>query len=152
MDGKESIYSLALNQVTALLEDEDDLICAMANTSAAIFETVPDLNWAGFYRAIPEGLILGPFQGKVACTRIKCGSGVCGTAMAEGKSQLVPNVHEFPGHIACDSASNAEIVVPLYGADGRFLGVLDIDSPVLYRFDEADLSGFEAIAALFSKF
>lgn len=152
MNDKEKIYKLAVGQAQAILDGEDDIICAMANVSAAIWETVPELNWAGFYREKDGGLILGPFQGKVACTRIKCGSGVCGTAMAQGKSQLVPDVHQFPGHIACDSASNSEIVVPLYGRDGSFLGVLDIDSPVLNRFDETDLAGFEAIGKLFSTF
>ncbi len=149
---KEKLYENTAEVVASILEGEDDLICAMANVSAAIWEMVPDLNWAGFYREKNGGLILGPFQGKVACTRIPRGKGVCGTAMAEGKSQLVPDVHAFPGHIACDSASNSEIVVPLYGKNGDFIGVLDIDSPVLYRFDEADLAGFEKIGKLFERF
>lgn len=146
------LYRELAAQCKALLDGEDDMICAMANVSALIFEKVPDLNWAGFYREKDGGLVLGPFQGKVACTRIASGRGVCGTAMATDEPQLVPNVHEFAGHIACDSASNAEIVVPLHGADGRFLGVLDIDSPTLGRFDERDLEGFCAIGELFRRF
>jgi GAF domain-containing protein len=152
MSEKESLYKLLISQVSALIEDEDDIICAMANTSAAIFETVPEINWAGFYREKNGALKLGPFQGKVACTDIKCGKGVCGTAMEQGAAQLVPDVHKFPGHIACDSASNSEIVVPLYGKSGAFLGVLDIDSPRLNRFDETDLVGFMAIGELFKRF
>lgn len=146
------LYESLAAQAAALFENEDDIICAMANISALIFEKVPDLNWAGFYREKDGGLILGPFQGKVACTRIACGRGVCGTAMATDEPQLVPNVHEFAGHIACDSASNAEIVLPLHGADGRFLGVLDIDSPTVGRFGEHDLDGFRKIAELFKIF
>lgn len=146
------LYESLAAQAKSLLYGEDDLICAMANISALIFESVPDLNWAGFYREKDGGLILGPFQGKVACTRIACGRGVCGTAMATDEPQLVPNVHEFAGHIACDSASNAEIVLPLHGADGRFLGVLDIDSPTVGRFGERDLDGFRKIAELFKIF
>ena len=149
---KEELYRLVLAQVNAILDGEDDLICAMANVSAAIWEAVPGLNWVGFYRAKDGGLILGPFQGKVACTRIASGRGVCGAAMEQGKSQLVPDVHKFPGHIACDSASNSEVVVPLCGKDGDLLGVLDVDSPELGRFDGSDLAGFEAIGKLFSKF
>jgi GAF domain-containing protein len=152
MEEKEKIYRELTLQIKSLLEDEDDIICAMANTSAAIYDVLPELNWAGFYRAKGDGLILGPFQGKVACTRIANGKGVCGTAMATDKSQLVPDVHKFPGHIACDSASNAEIVVPLHNKNGEFFAVLDIDSPTLYRFDETDLAGFEAIGKLFEKF
>ena len=139
-------------RTASLLDGEDDLICAMANTAAVIWELIPRLNWAGFYRAKGDGLILGPFQGKVACTRIPCGKGVCGAAMATGKAQLVPDVHQFPGHIACDSASNSELVLPLYGRDGTFLGVLDLDSPETGRFDEADLAGFQAVADLFRQF
>lgn len=152
MEEKEKLYKNLTAQVKSLLEDEDDVICAMANTSAAIYDMLPDLNWAGFYRVKGDGLILGPFQGKVACTRIASGKGVCGTAMATDTPQLVPDVHKFPGHIACDSASNAEVVIPLHDREGRIFAVLDIDSPVLYRFDETDLAGFAAIGELFERF
>ncbi|MBR6424395.1 MAG: GAF domain-containing protein [Oscillospiraceae bacterium] len=148
MEEKRAQYAALAAQIQALLDGEDDWICAMANVSAAIFDMLPELNWAGFYRVKDGNLILGPFQGKVACTRIAAGKGVCGTALATGESQLVPDVHAFPGHIACDSASNSEVVVPLRGADGQICAVLDIDSPVLGRFDETDLQGFEAIGAI----
>jgi len=132
--------------LAALLAGEDDLIANLANTSALLFTTLPQLNWAGFYLLrSPEELVLGPFQGKPACVRIALGRGVCGTAAAERRTVLVPNVHEFPGHIACDSASNSEIVLPLIRANGELLGVLDLDSPVLERFDAIDQQGLERI-------
>ena len=122
-------------------------IANLANAAALLYETLPDLNWAGFYLAEGEKLVLGPFQGRPACIEIPFGRGVCGTAAAEDRVMAVPNVHEFPGHIACDCASNSEIVVPLR-AGGRVVGVLDIDSPVFGRFtaeDEAGLTEFAAI-------
>jgi GAF domain-containing protein len=130
----------------ALLAGEHDLIANLANTSALLFTSLPQLNWAGFYLLnSPKELVLGPFQGKPACVRIALGRGVCGTAAAERCTVLVPNVHEFPGHIACDSASNSEIVLPLIRANGELLGVLDLDSPVLERFDVIDQQGLEQI-------
>ena len=124
------------------------LVANLANASALLWETLPDLNWAGFYLMGGGKLVLGPFQGKPACIEISVGRGVCGTAVRENKTQLVPNVHEFPGHIACDSASNSEIVVPLHDADGDVVGVLDIDSPLLGRFTEADRAGLEEFVSV----
>lgn len=118
----------------------------MANVSALIWQFLPDLNWAGFYRMVGDGLVLGPFQGKAACIRIPLGKGVCGAAAASGETQLVEDVHAFPGHIACDAASASEIVVPVI-ADGRIMAVLDLDSPVAARFDDADKAGLEALIA-----
>lgn len=142
---------MLIDEIRALLDGEDDLIAAMANVSAAIYHALPDLNWAGFYRVKGGDLILGPFQGKVACVRIKRGKGVCGTALATGESQLVPDVHAFPGHIACDSASKSEVVVPVRDKTGEIVAVLDIDSPVLNRFSAEDLRLFEMIAAAFGE-
>jgi GAF domain-containing protein len=134
--------------LAALLAGEHDLIANLANTSALLFNTLPQLNWAGFYLLrSPDELVLGPFQGKPACVRIALGRGVCGTAAATRRTILVPNVHEFPGHIACDSASNSEIVLPLIAGNGELLGVLDLDSPVLERFDAIDQQGLERIVA-----
>lgn len=138
-------YELLFEQTKSITEDESDLICNLANVSALLYSELERLNWAGFYLEKGGELVLAPFQGKVACRRIKKGKGVCGTAWSEGKTQLVKNVHDFPGHIACDSASNSEIVVPLY-KNGEFKGVLDIDSPFLARFDEEDQRGLEKIA------
>jgi GAF domain-containing protein len=120
----------------------------LANASALIFNTLEDLNWAGFYLMEDGKLVLNAFQGKPACIEIAIGRGVCGTAVAEKRTQLVANVHEFPGHIACDGASNSEIVVPLFGKDGEVVGVLDIDSPLLSRFDEEDKAGLEEFARI----
>ena len=132
--------------LAALLAGEHDLIANLANTSALLFTSLPQLNWAGFYLLnSPKELVLGPFQGKPACVRIALGRGVCGTAAAERRTVLVPDVHAFPGHIACDSASNSEIVLPLIRANGELLGVLDLDSPVLERFDVIDQQGLERI-------
>ncbi len=147
---EENIYKTLQAQVAALLDGETDLICAMANTSAAIYEVLPDLNWAGFYRVSGGGLILGPFQGKVACTRIPYGKGVCGTALAQKTAQLVPDVHAFPGHIACDSASASELVIPLPDMSGEVRAVLDLDSPSQGRFTQADLDGLQPLAELFA--
>ena len=143
---KKELYPLLADQLKALTDGESHLIPNLANASALIFHALPDLNWAGFYTVETdemtkkEYLLLGPFQGKTACIRIPSGRGVCGTAMATGEIQLVKNVHEFPGHIACDSASNSEIVLPLF-KNGRVVAVLDIDSPKLARFDEEDKEG-----------
>ncbi len=121
-------------------------VADLANASALLYDALPDLNWAGFYLMEGGRLVLGPFQGKPACIEISVGRGVCGTAVRENKTQLVPDVHEFPGHIACDGASNSEIVIPLHDADGEVVGVLDIDSPLLGRFTEADRVGLEEFA------
>ncbi len=135
-------YKLLAKQIKALADDEPNFIPVFSNASALLYDNMEDLNWAGFYIMNKGSLMLGPFQGKVACIRIEVGKGVCGTAVAEDKTQLVKDVHQFPGHIACDSASNSEIVVPIH-RDGRVVAVLDIDSPSLSRFDEADKEGLE---------
>ena len=123
----------------------------LANASALIFNTLEDLNWAGFYLMENGKLVLNAFQGKPACIEIEVGRGVCGTAVAKRATQLVPNVHDFPGHIACDGASNSEIVVPLFNEKGEVLGVLDIDSPLFARFDEEDREGLEAFSKIIEK-
>jgi L-methionine (R)-S-oxide reductase len=146
---KPSFYRDLIAQAEGLLHGERDVIANAANLSALIYDAVADLNWAGFYfLKSADELVLGPFQGKVACVRIPVGKGVCGSAVAEARSQLVPDVHAFPGHIACDAASRAELVVPL-ARDGRIFGVLDLDSPLPGRFTEEDRAGFEALAALY---
>ena len=143
MDGK-----LLLLQAEALLENERNLISNLANLSALIWERMDRLNWAGFYLTHGEELLLGPFQGKPACIHIPWGKGVCGTAAAQKETVIVPDVHEFPGHIACDSASRSEIVVPLIGEDGKVLGVLDIDSPFPDRFTEEEAEVLERLGRL----
>ena len=143
-DSKVELYARLGAQVRSLLEGERDLIANAANFSALLFHSLPDLNWAGFYFLKDGELVLGPFQGQSACVRIKMGQGVCGAAAAKRETIMVPNVHEFPGHIACDSASNSEIVVPIIKHD-KLLGVLDLDSPVLGRFDEEDAAGLEKL-------
>jgi GAF domain-containing protein len=130
-----------------LMQGERNLIANCANLSALLYHALPDLNWAGFYFWQGSGLVLGPFQGKPACVRIPAGKGVCGAAVAKGRSLMVEDVHEFPGHIACDPASRAEIVVPLLSR-GKVIGVLDIDSPVLARFTPADRELCEALVAM----
>ena len=135
-------YNLLSEQLKALAEDEPKYIPVLSNASALIFENLEDLNWAGFYLMDESSLLLGPFQGKVACIRIELGKGVCGTAAKEDKTLLVSDVHQFAGHIACDSASNSEIVIPIH-KDGKIVGVLDIDSPSLNRFSEEDREGLE---------
>ena len=122
----------------------------LANASALLYDTLEDLNWAGFYLMQDEKLVLGPFQGKPACIEIEVGKGVCGTAVAKRKTVLVKNVHEFEGHIACDSASNSEIVVPIFNGD-EVVGVLDIDSPIFERFDESDRVGLEELVKILEK-
>ena len=123
----------------------------LANASALLYNSIEDLNWAGFYLMEGGKLVLNAFQGKPACIEIAVGRGVCGTAVAEKKTQLVPDVHAFPGHIACDGASNSEIVVPLFDKNGEVIGVLDIDSPIFSRFDEEDRSGLEEFARIIEK-
>ena len=135
-------YNLLADQIKSLAEDEPNFIPVLSNASAILYDAMPDLNWAGFYLINKGSLLLGPFQGKVACIRIALGKGVCGTAAGNDETLVVPNVHEFPGHIACDSASNSEIVVPIH-KDGQVVGVLDIDSPNLNRFSEEDKLGLE---------
>ena len=141
---KSEVYSGLLEQARALLHGERDATANAANVASLIFHTLPDLNWAGFYRMKGGELVLGPFQGKPACVRIAVGKGVCGTAMRDGKTIVVPDVHAFPGHIACDSASNSEVVVPV----GPW-GVLDLDSPSLNRFDAVDAKNLEALVRVF---
>lgn len=136
-------YKILVAQLEALSESSKNYIPLLSNVSALIYENLKDLNWAGFYLVRNDALLLGPFQGKVACVNIAKGKGVCGTAFEKDETQLVKNVHEFPGHIACDSASNSEIVVPIH-EDGKVIAVLDIDSPLLHRFDEEDREGLEA--------
>ena len=144
---KAALYADLLSAVDAITHDEPDAIANMANVAALIWEAVPDLNWAGFYRLLGDTLILGPFQGKAACIRIPIGKGVCGAAAESKTTQLVRDVHAFPGHIACDAASQSELVVPIL-FQGRLIAVLDLDSPRPARFDEEDQRGFEAICAL----
>jgi L-methionine (R)-S-oxide reductase len=147
---KPELYASVIAQTRALLEGERDAIANFANTCALLYHCLPDLNWVGFYLLKGGELVVGPFQGKPACVRIALGKGVCGTAALRRASVIVPNVHEFPGHIFCDSASQSEIVVPLLDG-GRLLGVLDLDSPKLARFDEADRAGLELIAQIWVK-
>lgn len=143
-------YELILKQAEALINDIPFATANLANISALIFTSLEHLNWAGVYIAENDELILGPFQGKPACVRIPFGRGVCGTAAATDETQLVKNVHEFPGHIACDCASNSEIVVPIH-KDGKIYGVLDIDSPDLGRFTEEDKEGLENLVRIIEK-
>lgn len=135
-------YATLNQQLAALTDGVPYEIANLANAAALLWQTLPDINWAGFYLTRPEGLVLGPFQGKPACIFIPVGKGVCGTAVAENATQLVADVHAFPGHIACDCASNAEIVVPIRKS-GEIYGVLDIDSPIKGRFSAADRVGLE---------
>ena len=140
-------YKALNRQLGALTEGVPYRIANLANASALLWEYLQDINWAGFYMMEDGALVLGPFQGKTACIRIPVGKGVCGTAVAESATQLVPDVHLFPGHIACDCASNSEIVVPIR-KNGEIIGVLDIDSPIKNRFTEADQEGLEAFVAI----
>ena len=144
---KAAVYRDLNQQLAALFSGERNGLANAANMCALLYQGLPGLNWAGFYFVRGGELVLGPFQGKVACVRIALGSGVCGTAAARWETIVVPDVNEFPGHIACDAASRSEIVVPLIKR-GRLLGVLDIDSPDLARFDEEDRSGLNAAVAL----
>ena len=144
---KSEFYRELVASADALTAGEPDGVANMANLAALVWQLVPDLNWAGFYRAIDGELVLGPFCGRPACIRIPLGTGVCGAAAASGETQLVPDVHAFPGHIACDAASLSELVVPVV-RDGTVVAVIDLDSPSIARFDEEDRAGFEALAKL----
>ena len=135
-------YKLLCEQLKSLAEDEPNYIPVLANASALLFEELDQLNWAGFYLMNKGSLMLGPFQGKTACIRIALGKGVCGTAALKDETQVVADVHKFPGHIACDGASNSEIVIPIH-SEGKVIGVLDIDSPIYERFSEEDSTGLE---------
>jgi L-methionine (R)-S-oxide reductase len=145
--GKAALYRDLADELDALLAGETDATANAANAAAAVFHSLPRLNWAGFYFLRDDTLVLGPFQGRPACIRIPLGSGVCGTAAREGRSILVPDVDAFPGHIACDSASRSELVVPLLHTGG-VMGVLDLDSPDLARFDAEDQMGCERLATI----
>jgi GAF domain-containing protein len=144
---KPALYADLLGAADALTAGEADAVANMANVAALLWQFLPGLNWAGFYRAVAGELVLGPFIGKPACIRIPFGQGVCGAAAASGKTQLVPDVHAFPGHIACDAASASELVVPVRH-NGQVIAVIDLDSPALARFDAEDAAGVEALAAL----
>ena len=144
---KAELYKDLLSALDAVTADEPDTIANMANAAALLFEYLPDLNWAGFYRLVGDELVLGPFQGKAACIRIAIGKGVCGTAAATRETQLVADVHAFPGHIACDAASASELVVPIV-SQGKLIGVLDLDSPTSGRFDAGDAAGCEMLVKL----
>ena len=147
-DSKAELYVHLAEQLRSLLEGEQDVIANAANFAALLYHSLPDVNWAGFYLFKEGELVLGPFQGNPACVRIAIGKGVCGTAAELKETVVVENVHEFPGHIACDSASNSEIVVPLI-KDKRLIGVLDLDSPSFARFDDEDARGLNELAGIF---
>ena len=146
-ESKADLYGDILSAIDAITADEPDPIANMANVVAILWEYLPDLNWAGFYRTIGDELVLGPFQGKAACIRIPVGKGVCGAAAETRATQLVEDVHAFPGHIACDAASRSELVVPIIDGD-RVIAVIDLDSPSPARFDAEDAAGVEAIARM----
>jgi len=145
---KQKLYASLVVQLLSLLKGEYDKIANAANFSALLFNSLPNVNWAGFYFLQGEELVLGPFQGNPACVRIPMGTGVCGVAAQQCETIIVPNVHEFPGHIACDVASNSEIVVPLFDGE-RLLGVLDLDSPNIGRFDDQDAEGLNELVTVF---
>ena len=147
----DKLYPLLIQQLQAITNNVPHKIANLANTSALLWEALDNLNWVGFYLREGDTLILGPFQGKVACIEIPMGRGVCGTAAARGETVRVEDVHAFPGHIACDSASNSEIVIPLF-RNGEVVGVLDIDSPILARFTPDDQIGLEAVARVIETF
>jgi L-methionine (R)-S-oxide reductase len=144
---KSALYSELLKAADALTDGEPDGIANMANVASLLWQFLPDLNWAGFYRMVDGELVLGPFQGKAACIRIPLGKGVCGAAASSGETQLVADVHAFPGHIACDADSRSELVVPVT-RDGQVVAVIDLDSPLPSRFDQDDAAGIEALAAM----
>jgi GAF domain-containing protein len=147
-NAKSKLYASLVVQLMSLLKGEYDLTANAANFSALLFNSLPKVNWAGFYFLRGDELVLGPFQGNPACVRIPMGKGVCGVAAQQLETIIVPNVHEFPGHIACDVASNSEIVVPLFDGE-RLLGVLDLDSPVIGRFDDQDAEGLNELVTVF---
>ena len=150
-DTKEKLYKYMNIKLVGLIGDEPDWLANLSNASALIWLMIEDINWAGFYLMKNGKLVLGPFQGKPACINIELGKGVCGTAAQNRETQLVKDVHDFPGHIACDSASQSEVVVPII-VDGEVIGVLDIDSPDINRFDEEDKAGFERFVATLVKY
>ncbi|KAF1007107.1 MAG: Free methionine-R-sulfoxide reductase [Luteibacter sp.] len=150
-DDKATLYAELIQQAEGLMHGESNVIANAANFAALVYDVLPDLNWAGFYLFDGTELVVGPFQGKPACIRIALGRGVCGTAAQDRQTQLVRDVHEFAGHIACDAASNSEIVVPLVNTDGSLFGVWDVDSPLVARFDDEDRKGMEALCAAFMK-
>lgn len=145
---KNTFYQELYTQVEALISDESDVIANMANVSALLFEQLAEVNWVGFYRLVDNQLVLGPFQGKVACIRIPLGRGVCGTAASDNQTQRIDDVHAFDGHIACDATSNAELVIPVT-LNNKVIAVLDIDSTQFNRFDSEDQAGLEKIINLF---
>ena len=147
-NAKGKLYASLVVQLLSLLKGEHDFIANAANFSALLFNSLPNVNWAGFYFLRGDELVLGPFQGNPACVRIPMGKGVCGVAAQQLETIIVPNVHEFPGHIACDVASNSEIVVPLFDGE-RLLGVLDLDSPLIGRFDDQDAEGLNELVTVF---
>jgi GAF domain-containing protein len=146
-EDKKECYKLIHSQLKSLLENETHVIPNLGNTSALLNIALHDINWVGFYLINNGELLLGPFQGKPACIHISIGRGVCGTAVSQGKTQVIPDVHVFPGHIACDSESNSEIVIPIF-VDNAVIGVLDIDSPILNRFDDIDREGLEEVVEI----
>lgn len=146
---KRELYRDLLRSADALTAGEPDAVANMANIAALLWEYLPDVNWTGFYRVVDGALVLGPFQGKAACIRIKFGDGVCGAAASTGETQLVADVHSFPGHIACDANSASELVVPVK-RDGQVIAVIDLDSPSINRFDADDAAGIEALAFILS--
>jgi len=150
LESKRKLYDELAAQLSSLLAGEGDLIANAANFSSLIFHSLPDLTWAGFYFARDGELVLGPFQGKPACVRIRIGQGVCGAGAAKCETVIVPNVHEFPGHIACDTASNSEIVVPVMKGS-QLIGVLDLDSPLIGRFDTDDSDGLEKLTRILAE-
>ncbi len=147
---KTQFYAQLAEQVKAIIASEPDTVANMANVSALLFEALEQVNWVGFYRCIDNELVLGPFQGRVACIRIPVGKGVCGTAVSENATQRIDNVHQFTGHITCDAASNAEIVIPVR-LNNKVVGVLDIDSEAFERFELADQQGLENIVQVFEQ-
>lgn len=149
-DDKVALYALLRKELEALIEGVEHPLPNLANMSALLWQALKDINWVGFYLMQDGRLLLGPFQGKPACIYIPVGKGVCGTAVAENRTVRVPNVHEFPGHIACDSASNSEIVIPIRHG-GRIVGVLDIDSPRFDRFDDQDQQGLEGLVRILER-
>ena len=150
MSNQAELYHELLGQTKALITNESDIIANMANISALLFERLAEVNWVGFYRLIDDELVLGPFQGKVACIRIPVGKGVCGTCVSTGDVQRIADVHKFDGHIACDASSNAELVVPVKVA-GKVVAILDIDSTAFGRFDEQDEQGIRSIVKVFEQ-
>ena len=152
MDSIAEKYNLLVSQLRELIDTDDDFLPVLSNASALLWEALDRINWAGFYIVRDDRLVLGPFQGKVACIHIAKGRGVCGTAWERNETLRVPDVHLFPGHIACDSASNAEIVVPIHDRKGKVTAVLDIDSPLKGRFTEEDREGLETFVRVLEKY